>query len=64
MNILGPSRIVAGGGLASATELIAALDQKVRAGVLHTYTEPLLIPGKFLTGGGLVGASVMGRLGS
>ena len=64
VNILGPSRIVAGGGLASATELIAALDQKVRAGVLHTYTEPLLIPGKFLTGGGLVGASVMGRLGS
>lgn len=62
VNILGPSRIVAGGGLASATALIAALDEKVRNGVLHTYPQPLLIPGKFLTDGGLVGASVMGRL--
>lgn len=62
INILGPSRIVAGGGLASAKELIAALDEKVRGGVLHTYTEPLLIPGKFLTDGGLVGASVLGRM--
>ncbi|WP_047605963.1 ROK family protein [Rahnella aquatilis] len=62
VNILGPSRIVAGGGLASATELIAALDAKVRGGVLHTYAEPLLIPGKFLSNGGLVGASVLGRM--
>lgn len=62
VNILGPSRIVAGGGLASAKELIAALDVKVRGGVLQTYAEPLLIPGKFLTDGGLVGASVLGRM--
>lgn len=62
VNILGPSRIIAGGGLASAKELIAALDVKVRGGVLHTYAEPLLIPGKFLTDGGLVGASVLGRM--
>ncbi|WP_208951350.1 ROK family protein [Rahnella sp. ChDrAdgB13] len=64
VNILGPSRIVAGGGLASATALIAALDQAVRKGVLHNYAETLLVPGKFLTAGGLVGASVMGRIGS
>lgn len=62
VNILGPSRIVAGGGLASATALIAALDQAVRKGVLHNYAETLLVPGKFLTAGGLVGASVMGRI--
>jgi len=62
VNILGPSRIVAGGGLASARELIAALDVKVRGGVLHKYDQTLLVTGKFLTDGGLVGASVMGRL--
>lgn len=62
VNILGPSRIVAGGGLASATELIAALDFTVRELVLHRYAAPLLVPGKFLTQGGLVGASVMGRV--
>ncbi|QLK60910.1 ROK family protein [Enterobacteriaceae bacterium Kacie_13] len=62
VNILGPSRIVAGGGLASASELIAALDLAVRERVLHRYAAPLLVPGKFLTQGGLVGASVMGRI--
>lgn len=62
VNILGPDKIVAGGGLASATALIAALDRSIREGVLHTYDHPLLVPGKFLTEGGLVGASVMGRL--
>ena len=62
VNILGPSKIVAGGGLASATELIAALDLALRERVLHRYAAPLLIPGKFLTEGGLVGASVMGRI--
>ena len=62
VNILGPSRIVAGGGLASATALIAELDLALRELVLHHYAAPLLVPGKFLTEGGLVGASVMGRI--
>ena len=62
VNILGPSRIVAGGGLASATALIAELDLAVRKLVLHRYAAPLLVPGKFLTEGGLVGASAMGRI--
>ncbi|XBS71650.1 ROK family protein [Acerihabitans sp. KWT182] len=62
VNILGPSKIVAGGGLASCAPLIAALDKQVRAGVLHRYDQPLVVPGAFLTQGGLVGASVLGRM--
>ncbi len=64
VNILGPSKIVVGGGLASAAPLIAALDAQVRAGVLHHYRHPLVVPGKFLARGGLVGASVLGRMAS
>ncbi|WP_213989398.1 ROK family protein [Sodalis sp. dw_96] len=63
VNILGPSKIVAGGGLASSAPLIAALDLEVRAGVLHRYDYPLVVPGRFIAQGGLVGASVLGRLG-
>ncbi|WP_413742929.1 ROK family protein [Sodalis sp. RH15] len=62
VNILGPSKIVAGGGLASSAPLIAALDKQARAGVLHRYDQPLVTPGKFLTQGGLVGASVLARM--
>ncbi|NDL63330.1 ROK family protein [Enterobacteriales bacterium SAP-6] len=62
VNILGPSKIVVGGGLASADGLIAALDKRVRAGVLHRYPDLLVIAGKFAHNGGLVGASVLGRL--
>ncbi|WP_459176585.1 ROK family protein [Ewingella americana] len=65
VNILGPSKIVVGGGLANATALIAALDSQVRTGTLHQYAEPLVITGKFAGNGGnggMIGASVLGRL--
>jgi len=65
VNLLGPSKIVVGGGLANATALIAALDTLVRAATLHRYAEPLVIPGKFIGNsgnGGMIGASVLGRL--
>lgn len=62
INILGPTTIVAGGGLASADQLIAALDQQVRTGTLHHYPDPLVIAGKFNAMGGLIGASLLGRL--
>lgn len=64
VNILGPSKIVVGGGLANATALIAALDSQVRLGPLHRYAEPLVVPGKFIGhsgNGGMIGASVLGR---
>lgn len=63
VNIIGPSKMVVGGGLATVTPLIAALDQRLRRLTLHTYTQPLLVPGKFVNQGGLVGASVLGRQG-
>jgi N-acetylglucosamine kinase len=62
VNILGPSKIVVGGGLANATALITALDMQVRTGTLHHYTEQLVITGKFAGNGGMIGASVLGRL--
>lgn len=62
VNILGPSIIVAGGGLAGADDVINALDARVRAGVLHAYSSALVIAGKFTQNGGLIGASVLGRL--
>ncbi|KAA8729242.1 ROK family protein [Ewingella americana] len=64
-NILGPSKIVVGGGLANAIPLITALDLAVRNGVLHRYPEPLVVTGKFAGAGGnggMIGASVLGRL--
>ncbi|MGA7585460.1 ROK family protein [Rouxiella badensis] len=61
VNILGATRVVVGGGLASVIPLIAALDQRVRESTLHKYPQPLVVPGKFVNQGGLVGASVLGR---
>lgn len=61
VNILGPTKVVVGGGLATVVPLIAALDQQVRSATLHNYPSPLIVPGKYATQGGLVGASVLGR---
>jgi len=61
VNIIGPSKIVVGGGLATVAPLIAALDQRLRTQTLHKYSQPLLVPGKYVNQGGLVGASVLGR---
>lgn len=62
INIIGPSKVVVGGGLASVTPLITALDQQVRTATLHSYPQPLIVQGRFVDQGGLVGASVLGRL--
>lgn len=61
VNIIGATKVVAGGGLATVPRLIAALDQRVRESTLHAYAQPLVVPGKFVSQGGLVGASVLGR---
>ena len=42
VNILGPHKIVAGGGLASETTLLARLDTALRAKILLKSAEPLL----------------------
>ncbi|WP_437887337.1 ROK family protein [Phytobacter sp. V91] len=59
VNILGPHKIVAGGGLASELTLIARLDEAVRRKILLKTDEPLLIPGCHFSDGGLIGASIL-----
>lgn len=60
VNILGPHKIVAGGGLASETALLARLDAALRAKILLKTTQPLIVAGQFSREGGLLGASVLG----
>lgn len=59
VNTLGASIVPVGGGLASADDLIAALDKRVRELVLATYAEALVVPGKRRADGGLVGAAAV-----
>jgi N-acetylglucosamine kinase len=60
VNILGPHKIVAGGGLASETALLARLDAALRAKILLKTSEPLIVAGQFSREGGLLGASILG----
>ena len=59
VNITGASIVPVGGGLASRTALIAALDQHVREHTLIRFAEPLVVPGTQVADGGLVGMSVL-----
>jgi N-acetylglucosamine kinase len=60
VNILGPHKIVAGGGLASEATLLARLDAALRAKTLLKTSEPLIVAGQFSREGGLLGASILG----
>ncbi|CAG9296276.1 ROK family protein [Celerinatantimonas diazotrophica] len=62
MNILSPSIVVVGGGLASEPELIARLDEQVKALILNPINAPLIVPGIFHQDGGLIGASLLGTV--
>ena len=59
VNMVGPTIIPVGGGLASSPELVSGLDAAVRARTLHRYDQPLVVPGQHLKDGGLVGVSVL-----
>lgn len=61
VNITGASIIPVGGGLATASELISALDEAVRARILRKTDAPIVAPGIFGSDGGLVGAAVLGH---
>jgi N-acetylglucosamine kinase len=61
VNITGASVIPIGGGLAGAAPLIAELDKAVRRRILRRVDEPLVVPGKFMSDGGLIGAAILGR---
>ena len=59
LNITGASIVPVGGGLANRPALVAALDAAVRPRTLRRPSAPLLVPGSYLTDGGLVGVSVL-----
>jgi N-acetylglucosamine kinase len=59
-NMLGADIMAAGGGLANAQDLIAALDQAVRAKILRKFDRPLIVPAQCAIEPGLVGAAILG----
>lgn len=58
LNVTGVGIVPVGGGLSNVPALIAALDQKVRAGLLRQKDRPLLVPAQCHPEPGLIGAAV------
>ncbi|OHV77493.1 ROK family protein [Rhizobium sp. LCM 4573] len=63
VHITGASIVPVGGGLASVTPLIDALDAAVRRRILNRFDYPLVTPALRQEDGGLVGAAVLGHRG-
>jgi N-acetylglucosamine kinase len=61
VNVTGASIVPVGGGLASVTPLIEALDRAVRKRILNRFDSPLVVPAARQEDGGLVGAAVLGH---
>ncbi len=59
VNISGARIVPVGGGLAVRTALIEELDKAVRKRTLNLYPKPLVVPGRYMKDGGLVGVSVL-----
>lgn len=60
VNTLGVNCVPVGGGLSNAPDLIAALDETVRAGILRHTDRPLLVPALLGPDAGLIGAAEAG----
>lgn len=60
VNTVGADSVPVGGGLASAPDLIARIDRRVRALALASHDDPLVVPGARAADGGLVGAALAG----
>ncbi len=61
INITGASLVAVGGGLASVTPLIAALNDAVQRCVLRSTPHALVVPGTFAHHGGMMGAALLAR---
>ncbi len=61
INLTGASLVAVGGGLASVTPLIAALNDAVQGYVLRRTPHALVVPGSFAHHGGMLGAALMAR---
>ena len=62
INITGASLVAVGGGLASVTPLINALNDQVQRYVLRSTSHPLVVPGSFAHNGGMIGAALLAQL--
>lgn len=60
VNVIGPSVVPVGGGLANVPALVTALDREVRARVLRKTSGPLLVQAWHRQEPGLIGASLLG----
>lgn len=61
INITGASLVAVGGGLASVTSLISALNDQVQRYVLRSTLHPLVVPGAFAHHGGMMGAALLAQ---
>ncbi|NIG18357.1 ROK family protein [Pantoea sp. Al-1710] len=61
INITGASLVAVGGGLASVTALMEALNEEVQRYVLRSTQHPLVVPGAFAHNGGMIGAALLAR---
>jgi N-acetylglucosamine kinase len=59
VNAIGPHLLPVGGGLGSATRLIAALDATVRRQILRPTERPIIVPAELGPNAGLIGAAVL-----
>ena len=61
INITGASLVAVGGGLASATPLMDALNKEVQRYVLRSTRHRLVVPGTFAHNGGMIGAALLAQ---
>ncbi|ALN74431.1 ROK family protein [Aureimonas sp. AU20] len=60
LNATGASVVPVGGGLSNAPDLLAALDARLRAGILRRTEAPVIKPAELGPEAGLVGAALLG----
>jgi len=61
INITGASLVAVGGGLASVTPLMEALNEEVQRYVLRSTRHRLVVPGTFAHNGGMIGAALLAQ---
>ncbi len=60
INVTGATIVPVGGGLSNSKELLAALDEAVRARILRRFDRPLVVPAICRIEPGLIGSAVLG----
>ncbi|OJH56459.1 ROK family protein, partial [Agrobacterium pusense] len=60
INVTGATIVPVGGGLSNSRELLATLDEAVRARILRRFARPLVVPAICRIEPGLIGSAVLG----